>query len=203
MRSNFLGEFFGSASRYILFVPVIILLAGVVIKLDSVKKNNDVTLQKVSSPQGTEKEKDPQKLPTAIPTLFIAFNPTKSFACLTSEKEATVEAYRRDTEIYIQVDKDKKDYFFLIHKDCFYQWEKQASGGSMFCGVNQYVNIFDSMYMSGNVNINSLIDTFQDKNTHLSMQEIQTIINSCRNSTTIPEKVFKIPSNIKFTEEKI
>lgn len=203
MRSNFLGDFFGSASRFILFVPVAILLVGIVIKLDSVKNNSNVAFQKVSSTQGIVKEVNLGKLPTAVPTLSILFNPTKSFICLSSDKEATVEAYRKDTDIYIQANKEKKDYFFLIHNDCFYQWEKQVSGGGMFCGVNQYINLFDSMYMSGNVNINSLTDTFQDKNAHFSTQEVQTIINSCKNSTAIPEKVFKIPSNIKFTEEKI
>ena len=202
MRSDYLGDFFSSASRFILFVPVVILSVGIIIKLDLLKSQSDVGLKKTYPTSIEVKEMSVTPLPTLETTLSITFNPTQPFACISSGKEATIEAYRKDREVFIQASKDNKEYFFLVHNDCFYQWERQAFGGRMLCGVNQYINLIDSMNMSGNANIGSLINTIQDKNIHFSTQEMQTILNSCKNTAVIPEKVFRVPTNIKFVEEK-
>lgn len=186
MEHDPLYEFFHGFSRIFIVIPIVILVAGLIIRFNQNK------------PQGLSYKTNQIVSPTKkINTSVINLNLKGPFICNFSSKEATISGYIKNSKVYAQIKKQKETTNIILNDDCIYVWMEKSFDGQKFCGLKQYISMIgnNSALLS---NLLSNQSMFPKKTI-----DIQSVVNSCRKEEIQDERVFELPKNVLFKNKEI
>src|SRR3989339_1588609 len=131
-----LDDFFLAISRVIIFLPIIIILFGIITKSGQVARNIKIEI-------------------TPTPTIALnkqTINLKGPFHCIYKNQEADFEVFIKDYKVYATVvtSKDKKDEFHF-DGDCIYVNKVKKT-----CNIKPYISVIETMLGSGSINLQSL-----------------------------------------------
>jgi len=182
MKSKIFDDFFYFFSKIIIFLPLVFIFIGLILRFNQKKeynfnKKNLSSVKTFFSP--TPKDSN------------LIFDFDGPWQCFFEMKEATITAYIKNKKIKLELETDLKKSYFLIEKDCFYQWDENQFSGNKSCGVGPYLVFFESVLRN---NKNAFLDFFL-KN-YLN-QEVFSLKDICKKEK-IDENNFLLPKNIFF-----
>jgi len=187
-----LQKFFYFFSKLILILPLIIIILGLLMKLNQVKT-------------GASKNKTGGLSVTVIPSPLVkklsGFNLKESIICQFSKKNYGISLLLKNKLIFAEIVKDKEIENLLLKDDCYYKWIKGQFSGEKKCGLGTLVSIAETMMsINPNASIEDFIGMIPDailNKTVLSKEEIKNFADSCIKQE-ISNKIFDIPQNILF-----
>jgi len=189
MRSQSFYDFFYYSSKIIFFFPLVLLVFGLLMKLDH--KTTNINVGKNNN------------LPTKIffsPTLNfqpIKFDLKGPWICLFKDKETSVSAYIKDKKIKVEMKTKQGTSYFLINNDCLYQWQEDQFSGNKSCEINYYLNFVESILRNNQRMFFDLFyNQFKNFNKNLSFED------ACKKED-INESVFLIPRTILFKNKPL
>jgi len=186
-----LHKFFYFFSKLILILPLIIIILGLLMKLNQVKT-------------GISKTKT-DLLITVIPSPLAkkssGFSLKESIVCKFSKKNYGISLFIKNKLIFVEVIKSKEIENLLLKDDCYYKWIKGQFSGEKKCGLGTLVSIAETMMsINPNASIEDFIGLIPDavlNKTMLSKEEVKNFAESCIKQE-INNKTFDIPQNILF-----
>jgi hypothetical protein len=138
------------------------------------------------------------------------FDLNSQYECGDASSSATISKKR----LYITSTKAKQKSYVVFNGDCVYSWMSGAKAGTKKCGYGQMVRLYDSFAGLGGIDSNMIIDTLSgtgllnvlmpaSQSAGLSTQGLQKkFLSSCRETTSVNEKLFEVPKTVTFTETK-
>ena len=198
-----LDDFFHNVSRFIIFVPITVVILAVLLKF-----NGSISQQKGFRDYNASPT--PVKLQNLLESLT---NPKKSTAsakfnlagplsCAYATESVKVNAYVKDKKIYIKMGEKSAVSNYLLNDDCVYIWKGGMYSGEKICGLSQQVNIAEGLLSSGLIDPNLIFQNlgkvFDLPDIGGSQDVLKIAMSSCKNEE-LPETVkFDIPKNVLF-----
>jgi len=183
---KFLEDFFFSYAKIVFFVPLVIIIIGLFLKLsqNQIEKKDLVLI----SPTPTTK-----KLITPTGSK-IKIDLEGPFVCQINTKEATLSAFIEKQKIFIQFKEKEAVKNYLFSGDCVYSWEEKKYTGEKICGLGQYFSFINNL---SSFNFD-LIAKIAGERIPLDDFSINQLLSQCRKEEIIDKEVFKIPSLVIF-----
>ena len=129
----------------------------------------------------------------------------KDVICSFFDKEASISAYKKENNIFVKNKTRKETNNYLINGDCLYKWKEGSSMGQKTCGIGQYVSIAQTLYSTGLIDINTLInyipkDVAVASQSAIPLAKIKQVIQSCVNKKVEEKNMFNVPKEVGFNE---
>lgn len=170
-----MDDFFHIVSKIIIVIPIIIVVLALIFRFN-------------------ENKNSPAKNFLPTPTFILTPTPTVKpakidlkgpYICNFEIDKATISAYIKNKEIFLNKKEKEKEDNFLYKKDgCLYQWESNKFTGNKVCGLNYYIDFFEQFsqlphFILPNIDFNSYF-------------------NKCQKKEIKDEKTFNLPLNVLF-----
>ena len=203
-----LDNYFYIASRFIIVVPIVVVIFGILLKLtggDSQQKSfkdyNVMLTPSISQNQLDNINSHKKATPSA------RLNFTGPFNCFFSANSATISAHIKDKKLYLEVDEKKVIQNYLLSGDCFYIWKKASYSGEKICGISQQVAIVEGLLSSGLINPDLIFENLEKvlpiSPIGKSQEALKSALSSCNNAE-IPSSVqLEIPKNVLFKNKTL
>ena len=198
-----LDDLFHLISRYIIFIPIILIVIAIFLKLTG---NNSAQL-------GT-REYGPSVTPASVNNILsnldkakesspsVKFNLTGPLTCSFSTKDDSVNAYVKDKKILIKREEENIVKNYLLNSDCVYLWKQGTYSGEKICGISQQVAIVDGLLSSGFIDpstvFGNLSKMFNLSTVNNSQDTMKLALSSCKNETVPNSVKFDVPRNVLF-----
>lgn len=205
MKSDNIHEFFSVVSRILLVVPLILIFVALAMRYQVFNRSDEPPLR--SGGQSTIMLKKTQKTDTFTATLNSekkrGLDINNDFVCSFFDKEASVSAFKKENNILVRNKKAKDISNYLVNGDCLFQWKGGSSAGKKTCGIGQYVSIAQTLYSTGLIDIDTLMN-YMPKDVSVASQsavplsKIKQVVESCENKKVEDESIFNVPKAIKF-----
>lgn len=195
-------------SRAVIIAPIVIIVIAFVLfidrKVNSLYAGSAKVKESISS---TPPEKNP------IAELFSGKSSSTSAqlnlkgptVCSYKTTSLSISAWIKDKNVLAQWSEKNKNNSYLLKGDCLYTWENSTSG-TKYCGISQYVSLFESFSSFGLSNITSLVGSLPkfsgNKSLPVSESVIQDALKTCKKQD-FELKVFTIPKSVIFKEGSI
>lgn len=199
MNKDFLHDFFHVASRILLIAPFVIIFAALTIRYQVFNSNNEPL------PENRIASKKIQKTEISSATLNTAqkkgFDIKNDFTCSFFDKEASTSAFKKENNILIRNKTSKETSNYLVNGDCLFQWKEGTSTGKKTCNIGQYVSIAQTLYSTGLIDIDTLMnyipkDVSVASQSAVPIAKIKKIIQSCVNKKVEDVKMFEVPKKM-------
>lgn len=156
-----------------------------------------------------------QQAAVAQITLATKFDINGSYAC----QEASTSAVLSKKRFFKEDKTATGSSYLLFDGDCMYGW-KQIKGkmqpGEKSCGYGKFTGIIDTLSKTGMLKLdtilngtanNKLIDSILPASQSAMFEEGRKLLSgafvrSCRPVDNVPDKIFRVPSNVRFAEKK-
>lgn len=126
-------------------------------------------------------------------------NYNKPITCDYSNKESTISAKIDDTKIAIIIIEKVDKQYVVVNGDCMYKWsDKEKNEGQKKCGIGTYMAIGKQLLNTGLSSSSQIFETMTKKMGKTSQFDINSLLDSCSNTTSINRAVFTIPKDIQF-----
>lgn len=123
----------------------------------------------------------------------------KPIICDYSNKESTISAKVDDTKIAITIIEKGDKQHMVVSGDCMYKWsEKEKNAGQKKCGIGTYMAIGKQLLNTGLSSSSQIVETITKKMGKTSQFDINSLLDSCSNTTSISGATFTIPKDIQF-----
>jgi len=198
-----LDNLFHITSRFIIVLPIVIIIFGIILKLSSGSSQQKSFLEYNLTPTPIKSQNFLDSLNVLKKSSASArFNLTGPLSCPFSTETAAVNAYIKDKKIFIQMGEKNVVNNYLLNGDCVYIWKSGFYSGEKICGISQQVGIVESLLSSGfldpNLIFSGLGQVFNLPNIGGSQDVLKSALSSCKNEE-IPNSVqFEIPRNVLF-----
>jgi hypothetical protein len=168
-------DFFYIVSKIIIVIPIIIVILALIFRFNE----NKNSLPKNFLPT-------PTFILTATPKVkSVKIDLKGPYVCNFEINEATISAFIKNKEIFLNKKEKGKQENFLYKKDgCLYQWENNKFTGNKVCGLSYYIEFFDQF---------SQLPSFILPNT-----DFNSYFNKCQKQEIKDEKIFDLPVNVLF-----
>ncbi len=187
-----------SISRFIIFLPLILVLAFLFFNSLSRKENYGVNPQvpvisqqpannSVNSNDTLMSENSGQKLDLQGPTV-----------CTYKDGTTDSTAYIKNKNIYAKQISSKSTTEFILKGDCVYIWEKDSSNGQKICGVSQYLDLLTMFSSTPLFDLNTIVPMLLGGKTDLEVPEKIPDLDKVCKKGEVDENLFNIPTNIDF-----
>jgi len=177
MEENNLDSIFYILSRFVIVVPVVLVIMALIIKFNQSKTASvKLSTPKVISPAH-------QDITNIMSKINFDFNGPS--LCSYSSGVASVTAQIKNKRVSGEVNVNGKTNNVIYAGDCIYVWEKNQFSGQKICGIstNLITNFLPQIQaMAGSI---------------VNQTNITGFINSCKKQE-VGEEVFKIPNNVLF-----
>lgn len=200
MDKDFLHNFFHVASRIILILPFVIIFIVLAMRYQVFNSSNEPLIRKRG--QSTITSKKAQKTETSSTVLNAeqkkGLDVKNDFICSFFDKESSVSAFKKENNILIRNKNAKETNNYLVNGDCLFQWKEGSSTGKKTCGIGQYVSIAQTLYSTGLIDIDTLMN-YIPKNISVASQsaiplaKIKQVFQSCVNKEVKEKRLFEIP----------
>jgi putative cell wall-binding protein len=123
----------------------------------------------------------------------------KPITCDYSNKESTISAKIDDTKIAITIIEKVDKQYVVVNGDCMYKWsEKEKNEGQKKCGIGTYMAIGKQLLNTGLSSSSQIFETMTKKMGKTSQFDINSLLDTCSNATSINGAIFTIPKDITF-----
>jgi len=188
MKNNdVLHDFFSSYSKVVIYIPLIIIVLGIILKLSSLQKPEKNKFSNPPTPTINSKKNNQIKKKTKIDLIG-------PYICQTKIDEASVSAFIENKKIFAKMVEKNSMKNFLFDGDCFYMWKEKEYNGEKICGLGQYLFLISDISSS----TLELIGSFTNQPDLLNDLPIDEVLSSCRNEPIENKEVFKVPSFVIF-----
>ncbi|OGK10705.1 hypothetical protein A2767_04465 [Candidatus Roizmanbacteria bacterium RIFCSPHIGHO2_01_FULL_35_10] len=198
-----LDDFFHSVSRFIIIVPIIIVVVAIFLKLVNGTSRQKGFKEYSLTPTPTKSQNIIDSLNMSKKSSPSAkFNFTGPLVCDFTSDVVNVNAYVKNKRIYIKMDEKNIISNYLLNGDCVYIWKNGTYSGEKVCGISQQVSIFEGLLASGfldpNMIFGSLGKLFNLPSIGGSQDTLKSAMSTCKNEE-VPETIkFDIPKNVLF-----
>ncbi|MDO8497439.1 MAG: hypothetical protein Q7S61_02735 [bacterium] len=206
MKSTFLDQLFHVLSKFVIIVPVLIILFVLVTKGAGVLNLHSVQKKEVPTPSPSSSPNVPLLSPTVVSSEKISLSLSGPLVCHYDSSTATVSAKIKNKKIAAELQKEKQVDNVVVNGDCLYHWKKGTIVGEKICGISSMLSIVDMLSSSGLMDPKSIVglmgggsqiqgidaDTFSSEN-----------ISRMCHKEDIGEDSFIVPSFIRFTDKKL
>ena len=196
MDKDFLHNFFYTLSRIILIAPFVIIFGALAIRYQVFNSSNE------PQPESRIASKKKQQTETSTTSLNTVqkkgLDVKNDFICSFFDKEASVSAFKKENNIFIRNKNAKETSNYLVNGDCLFQWKEGSSAGKKTCNIGQYVSIAQTLYSTGLIDIDTLInyipkDVSVASQSAIPLAKIKQVIQSCVNREVKEKGKFEIP----------
>jgi hypothetical protein len=185
-KTEFLEDFFSSYAKIVLFVPLVILIIGLFLRLaenktikqDLVLVSPTVTIKKSITPT-------PSKIKIDLEGPFV---------CQINTSEASISAFIEKQKVFAQLQEKEAVKNYLLSGDCLYSWEEKKYTGEKICGLGQY---FPWLNNFSSVNTDFVGQLFGDQITPEGFS-INQLFSQCRKEEIVNKEIFQLPSLVIF-----
>ncbi len=185
-------DFFHFISRFVIVVPIIVVVAAIFIKFGS----PDYKSYSVSLPTPTA------KLAVSSANTNIKIDLKGPFICKFSSKDATISAFIKDKKISTKFVEKNLAQNYLLKDDCLYIWNEGSFSGEKTCGLTNYVNLAESLISSNLLDINTIFNYLNKFGETPSLMknpvDLKNLLNSCKKEEITDVKIFELPNNVLF-----
>lgn len=126
-------------------------------------------------------------------------NYNKPIICNYSNKESTISAKVDDTKIAVTISEKVDKNHIVVNGDCMYKWsEKEKNSGQKKCGIGTFMAIGKQLLNTGLSSSSQIIETITKKMGKTSQFDINSLLDSCSNTTSIGGTAFTLPKDVQF-----
>lgn len=123
----------------------------------------------------------------------------KPIICDYSSRESTISAKVDNTKIAITIIEKIDKQHMIVNGDCMYKWsEKEKNNGQKKCGIGTFIAIGKQLLNTGLSSSSQIVETMTKKMGKASQFDINSLLDSCSNTTSISGAVFTLPKDIQF-----
>ena len=187
-----------SITRFVIFLPLILVIVFLYINSRSRKENFGAISPMPSLTQSPANnnldtkdvltsEKSSQTLDLNGPSV-----------CTYKDEKASTTAYIKNKNIYAKQVTSERSTEFLLKGDCVYIWEKDAANGQKICGVSQYLDLFSMLSSTPFFDIKTIIPALLGSKTGVEVPEKLPDLDKVCKKGEVDEKLFELPTNIQF-----
>ena len=199
-----LDDIFHTISRYIVILPVILIVIAIFFKLTGNNSSSQLGLKEYASaitPTGVNNIlKSLDKAKEASPA--VKFNLTGPLSCSFATKDDKVNAYVKDKKILIKREEENITNNYLLNGDCGYIWKQGSYSGEKICGISQQVVIVDGLLSSGFLDPSMVFENigkmFSLSTKNNSQDTLKLALSSCKNETVPSSVKFDVPRSVLF-----
>ncbi len=185
-------------SRYIIFVPIIILVLSLYIHYSAPEQSstNPSTIPSLEPQQNTLSRSTAKPASSAI-----KLDLKGPYKCEYKSNDMQVTAFILNRKVYVQFTQNKETDYVLLNGDCGYKWEKGETAGEKMCGVGTYISLFESLSGMPFFNINSIFSMVGQfaPSVSIAPSQLSSVADSCKKES-VDDSVFTIPSTIIFSD---
>jgi len=185
-------------TRFVIFLPLILVIVFLYLNSRSRKANYGAISPAPTLTQSPANnvldmkdvlkgEKSSQKIDLNAPSV-----------CTYKDEKASTTAYIKNKNIYAKQVTSKGSTEFLLKGDCVYIWEKDSSDGQKICGVSQYLDLFSMLSSTPFFDIKTIIPALLGSKTGVEVPEKLPDIDKVCKKGEVDEKLFNLPTNVKF-----
>lgn len=185
-------------SRFIIFLPLVILLLSFYWKSSSPKRSTQTI---PNYPRITPVKEVGSGM---MDLMKSGTNSAKvdlkgSYKCEYNANGKVVNGFIKNKKVYIEFTSKNLTEIALVNGDCGYRWQKGTFKGEKMCGVSQIMSIYESLSSMPFMGTDSLFTMIGSMNPSVTLtkEEISGIAKSCKKQEVV-ETTFTIPSNISF-----
>ncbi len=185
-------------SRFIIFLPLVIVLISVYYKYSTPKRSALNTITAIKVTPVTEKKSDLMDL------MKNGSNQAKidlsgSYKCEYNANNKIVNVSIKSKKVYVEFTTNNVTDIALVNGDCGYKWVKGKFNGVKMCGVSQLMSIYESLSSLPFLGTEALFTMLENINPSVKItpEEITAISNSCKKQD-VTDTIFTIPANISF-----
>lgn len=201
MDKDFLHNFFYAVSRVVLILPFVIIFSALAIRYQvfnsssEIKKDNRILSKKM------------QKTDTFTATLNSekkkGLDIKNDFICSFFDKESSISASKKENNIFIKNKSTKETSNYLVNGDCLFQWKERTNSGKKTCGIGQYITIAQTLYSTGLIDIDTLMnympkDVSVASQSAIPLSKIKQVIQSCVNRGVKEKNIFDVPNRVSW-----
>jgi len=185
-KTEFLEDFFSSYAKIVLFIPLVILIIGLFLRLTENKTiKQDLAL---ISPTATIKK-------SITPTVSkIKIDLEGPFVCQINTSEASISAFVEKQKVFVQLQEKEAVKNYLFSGDCLYSWEEKKYTGEKICGLGQYLPLLNNLTSLNLDFVSQLIGNQMP----LKDFSINQLFSQCRKEEITNKEIFKLPSLVIF-----
>lgn len=187
-----------TVSRFIIFVPIVILILSLYIHYTTPNKSssNVVAVPSVQPQQSTVNSSSTQSSASKI-----NINLTGPYRCGYQDKETQVAAFIKNKKVFVEFTQKNETDYVLLNGDCGYKWEKGKTTGEKMCGVGTYISLFESFSSMPFFDLNTIFSMIGQVGPSISIapEKLSAVADSCKKET-VDESVFTIPTAIVFSD---
>lgn len=201
MEHDPLYEIFHFFSRILIFIPIGILIAGIMIRLNQTNKL-------IISSNESKKAVITQNPSTVAVTPNVQLNLQGPFVCQFSTPDATVSAYIKNKNVSAHIQMKTEISRLLLSNDCVYIWKPTESVGQKICGLSPYISLLGTLpingLLSGGISSGMMANlNIMPISVPIKAADIASLINSCKKQDVQDMSVFTMPKNVTFKEQKM
>jgi len=138
-------SFFRFIGRYIIFIPIVILIIGLIVRFGFKDVRTQVASKSISA------------IPTGgLNTSLLSFNLMGPLSCAGTIDRGTYMVYIANGTGSATLQLDKKTIELRLLNDCVYFWTVGLIQGTKICNVSSYLAFIQSSPLIGQIMINSL-----------------------------------------------
>src|SRR3990167_610485 len=183
-------------SRFVIFLPLIIVIIFVVINLGKQQRNyGAITPSPTIYQNPSENIFGDSENSTTTRDKFDLNGPS---ICSYKGEDTDTTAYIKNKNIYAKQISVKKTTEFLLKGDCVYIWEKDSSEGQKICGVSQYLDLVNIFGSSSFFDLKTLIPKLLGDKSGVEVPEKVPDFDKVCKEGEVDEQLFEIPINIDF-----
>lgn len=198
MQSDRIHEFFYVVSRVVLVVPFVIIFMVLAIRYQVFNSNIEPVVKNLSS------SKKVQNISTSSQVIKKeGMDINKDVICSFFDKEASMSAYKKGNDILVKNKTSKETNNYLVSGDCLYHWKEGLYTGKKTCNIGQYVSIAQTLYSTGLIDVDTLMnyipkDVSIASQSAIPLAKIKQVIQSCVNKKVEEKIMFNVPKKISW-----
>lgn len=191
-------DVFASLTKFIIAVPLVILLFALVMKMSNpgfLESRQQRSAQPTAAPP----------TPTAVPAPEEAPDVRLDLAgpqqCEIETNQASISASILNKQIMARVQTEQKAQYYLLKNDCLYNWTRESSSGTKRCGLSQYMTVLEYMSKYHLLSLKAVSNMIASMGYDKQLADIHYSKAACT-SEAVPQSSFALPYGKTFAEPK-
>lgn len=187
-----------SITRFIIFLPLILVIVFIYLNSRSRKENYGAIspVPTLSQSPANNVLDMPDNLASGKSSGKLDFNGPS--VCTFKDEKSSTTAYIKNKNIYAKQVSSKSSTEFILKGDCVYIWGKGSSSGQKTCGVSQYLGLFEMLSSTPFFDLKTIVPALLGSRTDIEIPEKLPDFDKVCKKSEVDEKMFTLPSNVVF-----
>lgn len=187
-------------TRFVIFVPLIILLFSLLFKSNNPKK---AVLNSQLTPTLILKQTEAQ---TASNIPKVNKNNVKldlygPYRCVYKTEQSTIDVSVRNKHIAVLYETGSSLTHVVVTDTCGYKWDEGSTKGDKMCNISQYMSIVEMLSSMNILKFDSILSMVNQvaPGSSIDSSMMSAVTDTCKKED-ISEAIFTIPQSISFTD---